>query len=278
MNYQDYVNQRLAKGVDVSVGQAISQGFSYMGKNTGSYIGYFFIMLILAIIGGFIFGAIFSAIDLGGFAGNIGETIVDIAISPALGIGFAAFCYSKIHDDFTEFGNFFDGFRKNYAQLVVANLVIQLVFLAISALLVLSFVTDLQLLGQELLMDRSIIEEVGIEVINTFSENWWRFLLFFVLAITIYVLYSLKDFFVVLYGYNFWEAMEASRQLMSKVFFKAIIFQIVAGLILALGTMVTIGIGIIYFLPAYQLMQYNFFEQVADFDDLEPSLEDDLII
>ncbi len=278
MNYQDYVNQRLAKGVHVSVGQAISQGFSYMGKNTGSYIGYFFIMLILAIIGGLIFGAIFNAIDLGGFAGNIGETIVDIAITPALGIGFAAYCHSMNHEEFTEFSNFFDGFRKNYAQLLVVNLVIQLILLLLGSALILSYADQFQAIGQDLALDPSLAEELIAEMARTITENWWRFAIFFIVAIVIYVLYALSNFFVVLYGYNFWEAMEASRQLMSKVFFKAIIFQIVAGLVLALGTMVTLGIGIIYFLPAYQLMQYSFFEQVADFDDLEPSLEDDLII
>jgi hypothetical protein len=278
MNSQDYVNQRISKGINVSIGQAISQGFSYMGKSAGSYIGYFFIMVILAIIGGAVVGAIFNFVDLGVLAGNIADIIVDVTLTPALGIGFAAYCHSKNREQFTEFGNFFDGFRKNYAQLVVLNLVIQLIFFLLAALLIFSYVSQFQSFGQDLLLDPGLADSVINEIASTFAENWWRFLIFFVLAIVIYILYSLSNFFVVLYGYNFWEAMEASRRLISKVFFTAFLFHIVAGLVFILGTAVTLIIGIIYFLPAYQLMLYSFFEQIADFDDLEPSLEDDLII
>ena len=62
------------------------------------------------------------------------------------------------------------------------------------------------------------------------------------------------------------------------MFFKTILLGIVLYFILGLGIVITLGFGMLFFVPAAVLMGYSLFEQVAGFESTEAQIEDDLII
>jgi len=55
------------------------------------------------------------------------------------------------------------------------------------------------------------------------------------------------------YGLDFWPAAELSRRSVSKSWFSMFLFVIVAGLILIFGSVLTCFIGLLYFIPWYNI-------------------------
>jgi hypothetical protein len=271
MNYQTYLEHRLAQGVNFSIRQAISDGFSYFGKNMGAYIGYTFVSVLLMAMAGGIAGVI---------PFQIGSYAVQAVLSPAIVMGYAIYCRKAETNDMPEFGNFFDGFKRNYSQLVIANVILVIVTAILTLVLILPYTNELlaMMSGGDFAMDPDMLAEIGQDFLATFLENWWMFLIYVVALYVIQILYLQVNYFVVFYEYGFWEALESSRVLMSKVFFKTVLYFIVISLLLAVGTVVTFGLGLLFLYPAVMLMSYSVFEQVAGFDETEMQLEDDLII
>lgn len=267
-SYSNYMQARLAQGVDFSIGEAIRRGFQLMGKRAGSYIGFLLVTILIS----------FAASMVSGFIPFVGDYIIGVVLAPALAMGYALYCRKNELNLSPEFGNFFDGFKTNYGQLVLVNLVLQTILGLAALLLVLPFFREFQALLQGVGGNPDVAIEVANDIGQKVLENWVVFVAFFVLVMVIYLLYSLANYFVVFYDFGFWESLEASRRLMSKVFFKTIGFYFVAMLIIIFGGLLTLGFGLLYLAPALYLMQYSVFEQVAGFDETEMRLEDDLII
>ena len=269
MNYIQYMESRLQQPVSFSIRKAFSDGFSYLGKNIGMYVGYTLVYGMIMLIA---YGI--SAI----IPFNIGGYIVHILLSQALVMGYALFCHAYIVNNTADFSEFFAGFRKNYTQLVVANLVLTVVIGITYALLILPFSQELSATYESLLYNGADPEIVFQEVAAIASENIWPMPAYYVITVVIQITYLLTNYFIVFFDFGFWEALEASRRLMSRVFFKTFVYFLLLGFVLLFGGVFTIGIGLLFFFPATMLMSYSIFEQVAGFEVPEPSLEDDLII
>jgi len=269
MNYTQYIENRLQQGVDFSISRAISEGFSYLGKNTGQYI-LFTLVYGLVMIGASMFANFIPF--------EIGTYIIKAVLSPALAIGYATYCRQQVVHGTAEFGNFFDGFRNNYSQMVVANVLIMIIIGLSSALLLLPYTQELAATMQDIVANGGSPGEIFEEISAIFGKHVLPIFGYLVIALVVQVFYLQVNYFVVFYDFGFWEAMEASRILMSRVFFKAIGYLIVASLIFVFGTLFSLGIGALFLFPAIMLMSYSVFEQLAGFNALEPKLEDDLII
>jgi len=271
MDYKNYIQLTLAQGVQFSIGKAIKDGFSYLGKSAGSYVGFTLVAIFIIIA-----AALFSM-----FIPFIGNLALSILVIPALMMGFAIYARKGDMNEQAQFEDFFDGFKRNYSQLILANLVIQLISTLMSLLFLTPLIAELAPLFTTMLENIQNPEDVagiGEELIAVMLSNWWSVALAIVVSIVIQVLYLLANYFVVFYGFGFWEAMETSRQLMSKVFIKTIVLNIIVGFIMFIGIIATLGIGLLFLFPVSVLINFSVFNQVAGFAEGEVSLEDDLII
>ncbi len=271
MDYKNYIQLTVNQGIKFSIGQSIKEGFSHLGKHTGLYVGFSIVAFFIIMA-----AALFSMLIP--FVGNI---VVSTLISPPLIMGFALFARKSQLNQLPTFETFFDAFKQNYAQLILVNLIIQIVQGVLVLVFLSPIIAEIAPLFQTILAESSdpaAMQGLGAELFAVLIENWWAFALAIIVAITVQVLYMLANYFVIFYGFGFWEAMESSRQLISKVFFKVIGLNIVVGIFLMIGTIVTLGIGLLFLFPLTILINFSVFSQIAGFADGEPKLEDDLII
>jgi len=271
MDYKNYIQLTLAQGVQLSISKAIKDGFGYLGKNVGAYVGFTIVGIFIIIA-----AAIFSM-----FVPFIGNLALSVMVIPALMMGFAIYARKSDMNQPTQFEDFFEGFKRNYSQLILANLIIQIISTVMTLLFLSPVIAEMVPLFTDMMQNIQNPDdaaEIGQEIFAIMLGNWWAIGLSIVVGIVIQVLYMLANYFVVFYGFGFWEAMESSRQLMSKVFFKVIILNILVGLILTIGVIATLGIGILFLFPVTVLINFSVFNQVAGFASDEIALEDDLIV
>ncbi|MDL2262105.1 hypothetical protein LJC11_01215 [Bacteroidales bacterium OttesenSCG-928-I21] len=86
-------------------------------------------------------------------------------------------------------------------------------------------------------------------------------LLLIIPGIYLAVSYQFSSMFVVFLGYDFWEAMEMSRKIITKNWWKVFWFTLLIGIINFLG-MIAFGIGVIFTLPATYCMIFYAFEDI----------------
>ena len=269
MDYKNFVALRVEQGATFSIRQAFSDGFNYLGKNIGPFVGFTLVGGLISMVVSFIAGSI---------PYMIGSLAMQAAFSPALVMGYAIYNRKWQQDQNPEFGNFFDGFKTNYQQLLIANLVLVIITLALTALLITPYLSGIKEMITEAALDPDLFQDIAMDMLATATEYWWTFVIYFILMLAIQILYLQVNYFVVFYNWGFWESMEASRLLMSRVFFKTFWFFILIGVFLAIGALFTLFIGLLFLYPAVMLMSYSIFEQLAGFEGAEHSLEDDLII
>ncbi len=270
MDYKNYIQLSLSQGVNFSIGKAIKDGFSMFGKNAGSYIGFLIVMFFISIAAG-LFGM---------FIPFIGGIAVGVLVTPALLMGFAIFARKQILGENPAFETFFEGFKTNYMQLILVNLVLQLIQYGLLAILLIPIFGDLLLEFQDpsIIQNEAALQEIFQEMAINIMAKWWMFFLYIIFSIVIQILYMLANYYVIFYNFSFWEAMESSRHLMSKVFFKAFILNILVGFIVVIGSFATLFIGLLFLIPISFLINFSLFNQIAGFADQEQSIEDDLII
>jgi len=67
--------------------------------------------------------------------------------------------------------------------------------------------------------------------------------------------------FIIFRGMSFWEAMEASRKVVSKNYIQVLLFLIVLGILLVVGAMICL-VGLLVAVPIYFLAVYSAFEDI----------------
>jgi hypothetical protein len=269
MQYKNFVALRIEQGATFSIRQAFSDGFTYLGKNMGPYVGF-------TVVGGIISMIVSSIAGVIPFF--IGTLAMQAAFSPALVMGYAIYNRKWQLNQNPEFGNFFDGFKTNYAQMLIANLVLVIITLGLTALLITPYLGDIKDMITDAALDPDLLQEIGMAILVTAKDYWWTFVIYAVLMFAIQILYLQVNYFVVFYNWGFWESLEASRLLMTRVFFKTLLYFIVIGVFLVVGTLVSFFVGLLFLYPAAMLMSYSIFEQLAGFEGTEHALEDDLIV
>lgn len=267
MNYKYYIQNRKEQGFSLNIGKAISDGFSYFGKKPGPFILYLFVFFGISIMASFI-----------GLIPVVGSLLVAVLISPPLVMGFATYMRKVQTNDYPVFEDFFGGFKTNYTNLALVNLVIQGVGFLVGLLVFARIFGDFEGLMQSVGGDPDAILDVFKELQVTVQENILLLSISGIGYLLIYIFYSLSNYFVIFYGFNFWEALESSRILVGKVFFSLVGLIFVTGVLLVLGIVLTLGLGLLIFIPVLYLISYSAFEQIAGFQEPETEIEDDLIL
>lgn len=245
-NFPAKIQQIIDGNYEFRLGDYISKGFTLMGRNPGGFIGFFLVFILLSMV--------LTLIPILG-------TLVSLVISPAISMGPYIVSNKLDRNEPTEFGDFFKGFDKLW-PLFLTNLLTSLILVAAA------------------LPGIFVIMSAGFFDADRFSEPGGAtlvigMLLIFIPIIYLGVSYIFAPMFVWFYDMEAWQAMEASRKIVSKQWFMMLLFLIVVGLVAAAG-LILLLIGVLYTVPAMICALYAAFADVARLDE-EESGEADLI-
>lgn len=205
------VEELVMDGYRVNIGNYVSRGWEIFSGYMGGFVGFFAIVALVLIFVRFIpfFGGIIS-----------------LAISGPLSAGFVIVAFKRMRGQTTEFGDFFLGFNY-FLQLLLLNLVIG-IFVGASVGLGVLFIA------------------LPIIIRNTYLLVLiFPGILLFLLGLYLSISYVLAIPVIVDRKYDFWQAMEASRRVITKKWFSVLLFLIVLGLINLAGA-IALLIGLLF--------------------------------
>lgn len=246
------IDRILAQGIDFKFGDYISQGFSLLQKNLGGFIGFTLVFIILSGVVGLI--------------PIVGPIANSLFISPALTVGIYLVARKLDRNETTEFGDFFKGFDF-IGQLALTALVM-------GAIILLSLVPFGIAVWDSGLFDwyQDAIQ-YRVDASDLPSIPIWSYILLLP-AIFLGIAYSWSYLFVAFHGMSFWDAMEASRRILMKIWPVYFAFTIVVGLIMAAG-IILLCVGLLASLPAGYCMFYAAFADVTKLN-AEPDPGDEI--
>jgi hypothetical protein len=241
------IERIIAEGINFKFGDYISQGFDIFKKEAWSFIGFTVIFFILAMVINFI-----------PFIGPIANNLV---VTPALTVGIYLFAYKLHRGEPTEFGDFFKGFDFT-AQLAISTLVKGLL---IGITLVPFAIIFWKYGWVEWYMEVLKYPGTPPSDLPEFPP-FWAFLLLLP-AMFLSIVYAWTYLFIAFYKMEFWDALEASRKLITKNFLILFAFMLVIGMILAAGFFL-FCIGILVTFPAAMCMTYAAFADVTKLNEI----------
>jgi uncharacterized membrane protein len=252
------VESVLENGYVFKLGDYLRGGFKLFGGDVGAYIGFCLVSFIISIVAG-------SIPYVGDFAG--------LLLSPAFAAGWFIYARRQQKGMSKEFGNFFDGFKSSWPQLIIQNFFISVFVVIAMTAVVLPFVYT------ELVNAAGTIEELqkmaesndqeGVLALLTSmlsSHVVLGMLLGSIIAAMVASLYILAPMFTVFRGMQFWDAMEASRKVVSKNYLHFVLFTIVLWLLIVFG-FISCCIGLLAAVPVMYLSIYTAFEDIMGSDD-----------
>ncbi len=243
------IERILSEPSEFKFGDYIGRGFEIFQKDMGSFIGFAVIFLILV-----------SVIGMIPFVGSVANQLV---VSPALTVGMYLFANKLARGERPDFATFFKGFDFT-VQLALAAVVIGLI------------------IGVTLIPFGYLIYKSGwVEWYMEVGQNpgtplpdfpdfppVWSFLLLLP-AMFLSIAYAWTYLFIAFFRLEFWDAMEASRRLLTKHWLMYFLFTFVVGLIMVAGILL-LCVGILATLPAAYCMIYAAFADVTKLNE-EPS-------
>lgn len=258
---KERLNTIIDEGYSFDFGGYIGQGFNIAQRNIGGFVLFCLLFFLIVVI--------VSVIPI------IGSLVSSLVLQPCLIAG-AYLVAHRINqnDDTIQFGDFFNGFQY-VSQLVLTALVMNIIILvSLVPFIFLGGGKELFEWYMELMQNPTMMEEGA-------TPPWEpSFLSILLLLPTLYlgVAYQWAYMFVIFYGFNFWDALEYSRRIITRNWFIVFAFSIVTGLIAAAGLLL-LCIGILFTLPATWCMQYSAFAAVtllSQEDDNVLNIEDHL--
>lgn len=240
---QTKIERIINEGYDFKFGDYIGRGFDIAKKNWGGFIGFTILFLLLTLV-------------IGQIPKYIGQIANTLFIGPVLTVGFYIVAHKLWRNENTEFGDFFKGFD-HIGQLALTALVQTFIILAA----VVPFYFMVKDSGLFEWYMEYMADPFGMQGVEPPLPEAWTFLLL-IPMIFLATIYSWSYKFVIFYKMQFWDAMEASRRMISPKWYIFLAFNLVIGIIASLGVL-ALCIGILFTIPAYMCMMYAAFEDVT---------------
>jgi len=237
------------------IGKAISDGWGFVSKHLGYYIGAGLIAVMISSFIGFI-----------PFAGSIIDNLI---VSPCFAAS-AIFITWRISKGYgwTDFGDMFKGF--SYATPVVISTLIKSLVLGLIGLLcffsLIPQLVDLWQLAQGSGAYQNQ-EEISALVQDIFLDpkNILLFCLFILAVLVLSALWAFRIHFIVVYNMDAWPAMELSRKVTAPNILRLVVLYMIIGLIVLLSAL-PCGIGLLFSLPLSIGAIYSAFAQITGSD------------
>lgn len=245
-------------GWDFDFNKYFTQSFKFFGRNAGEYIGITLIFIVINIALSFI-----------PIVGSIAQSVI---ITPCLMMGFAVFVYLQYFEKQRSFNNFFDGF-KFIGNGALASLLIFVITGIIGGILALSFGL-LGSLWEVIQMSQKLKSnpddaEAFIEFLKALPMG--RIAIIILIMAVISMLMGFVYSLIVLCKANAIEALIYSFRLVLKNFLQIFLFNILMGLVLMVGSLITCGLGFLVFYPVFVIAQNLMVIDAAGFKEDENS-------
>jgi len=249
------VDDLIENGYDFKFGDYISESFNILGKYIGGFIGFALIYFVIYFM--------VNAIPLVG-------PLASIVVIPTLMAGIYIVSYKIQKGEQPEFGDFFEGFKR-FGEIAVPSILTFLIYMASFIPFVIAVVLALGLFDPGFSLEGFATQTIG----GDFNFPFWTFLLLLP-AIYFAIAYAYTILFVWFYDAEPWEAMEASRKVVTKNWFIIFAFAIVVGFIAMLG-IIGFLIGIVVTLPIAYIAIYVSFADITNLHEDENKDDDELI-
>lgn len=239
------------------VGQYISKGFHIFSQNLGSFVAFSLLsVLIMSFIG--------SVPWIGAWASKF-------VMVPVLTAGFYLVAHEVNKGNRVEFGDHFMGFQ-HLVRLALASMAVSVITTAAT---VPFFIANQGLLEWSWSLTE-FSASISFDSVDDFLASYpgfqsWKLLLL-VPVIYLAIAYSWTRMFVVFFDLNVWEAMEASRKLISKSWLTYFLFGITIAVI-GLGGLFGLLIGVFFTYPAMLCINYAAFEDITQLRKSEREAE-----
>ncbi len=245
----------LNDGYQFDLGKYINEGFKLFGGDAGIYIAYTIVYFIIA--------GVTSSIPIVGW-------LASLFIGPPLLAGWYLYARNQKKGFSKSFGNFFEAFKIQWMQLVLQSL-ISAIFVGIAVSIVvlpffISMIVDLIAHAKESqpVTDPEEMQELLLSMLT--GKVILGIVLAALVGAMVSVLYVLAPMFIVFRGMGFWEAMEASRKVVTKNYGQFLLFMIILIVIGIVGFMMCC-VGLLAAIPVIYLAIYSSFEDILGSGD-----------
>lgn len=244
------LQELIDQGYDFKFGEYMTNAFGILQKKLGLFIGFFLLYIIVTSVVGSI-----------PFIGQIANSLV---IGPAAFAGIFIVCNRIDRGEDARFEDFFKGFDYVSSLAIAALLTSAIALASVAPMVYFAWQYGLVDWYYNLIVDPMSFSAVP-------DIPFWIFI-FILPGIYLSVAYSWVYPFIVFYKLPAWEAMEMSRQLITKKWFTYFGYSLVMGIIAVSGVLL-FGIGVIFTIPLIAIAPYTAF---ADVTELNSEMEDDI--
>lgn len=256
---QDFSHVR-TEGYRASPTRYIGDAFGLFGQQAGAYIGYIFVLFFIGL--GI---SLLGIIPLIGQAIGIGYNL----IQGALIAGFFIFAHNQIEHQQAKFNSFFGAFDR-IGPFIVFQLIVLLIFIVLAAVIVTPFFfTGLieEFIGF-INTSQTNPEEALYQMQSIFGSMFMMYALIGIPILVLYTLWFMAPMFIAFNGLGAWEAMEASRKIVSKRFLSFLALFILLFL-LNIGGAILLFVGTLVTFPVTQIALYLAYRDVCFQNDPE---------
>ena len=253
------VEDVLANGYQFDFGDYLGKGFTLFGKEAGYLIGFALVYFVILIGSGMLLGAIGIP---------FGDTIFSILVGSALSAGIFAFMNARNTEFEYSFNNFFDGFKPPFwKNLVLATLIQMIISLVISLLIFIPYILNngfdlvMRLTELENMTDPDDLLEFVDEVMA--SGIFTYGLIGALASLIITTMWCLAPIFILKRNMGPWEAMEASRKIVTKKLLHFIALIIVLVILFMIGALLC-GVGLLVAYPVFCLVIYVAYSAIME--------------
>ncbi|CAN5155130.1 hypothetical protein BH09BAC1_BH09BAC1_03340 [soil metagenome] len=241
------IEETIAKSPQPRITDYFTQGFNIVFKKP-----LYFIAAILMIVG-------FSYIL--GFIQIAGDILQNLIFQPLLGLGIyiAADKINYLED--ISLDTFFKGFRENFIQVVLTSLLMLLVMALPLALIIYGYIKMFGLENFQAAMEGDE-EALNLEAIDPSGATLLIIFAGALLLILVALLYIFAIPMVRFKSLGPWQAMEASRKLVSKHFVSFVLFLLFAILVNLAGLLLLV-VGLFITIPATYAAIYVAFDDLV---------------
>lgn len=255
---QARLNEILRDGYSLNFGDSLGGGFRIFGKQAGLFIGF----TVLMILGTFI-SVLIPFVNILVILG------LPIIVIPCLFMGYVILS-NKIarNEQPQEFRDLFGGF-KYIGQMVLFALTFFVIsiILSLPALYMMGYFDFLKMIeaarNQEQIDPRDMIEMMNKSILWIIINYLVSFALY---TFAMFVAPLIND------GLSFGQALVTAVKITGKKFFLLYLIQVVSWLILAVGTMITCGLGLLVLLPVYFAINVSTYNNILKLDNTSESM------
>lgn len=248
---QKKINQLIEEGYEFEFGDYISKGWQLLSDNAGSFIGYTLIVVLISIVGLII--------------PVIGWLALIFLVGPAL---FAGYFYMAKEASLTgnvEVSTGFSGFRE-LGKIVP-------VWLLMAVVMFLSYLPYMVVMGPQYYALYVGLQGGDLDILSDPpSAGFWGILGLIPYYFTVSYMFAIP--LAIFKDMGAWEAMEASRKIITKKWFLFFAFYVVTSLMSGIGFLLFL-IGMLFTVSLAFLPLYAAFEDIVGVDDDETNPYDD---